>query len=79
MIPRAETVPAHEEINMFTVSVSRDLYRYEIHSLIKAFYPEEEVRTYVEEPGAAPSFLRVIFSPEEIRLIPFCCSSPKKR
>ena len=53
---------------MFTVSVSRDLYRYEIHSLIKAFYPEEEVRTYVEEPGAAPSFLRVIFSPEEIRL-----------
>ena len=53
---------------MFTVSVSRDLYRYEIHSLIKAFYPEEEVRTYVEEPGTAPSFLRVIFSTEEIRL-----------
>ena len=53
---------------MLTVSVSRDLYRYEIHSLIKAFYPEEEVRTYVEEQSTAPSFLRAVFAPDEIRL-----------
>jgi coproporphyrinogen dehydrogenase HemZ len=30
------------------VSENIDLYRYEIHSLVKAFYPEEEVRVVVE-------------------------------
>lgn len=34
---------------MLLVSENIDLYRYEIHSLVKAFYPEEEVRVLVDE------------------------------
>ena len=31
------------------VLINRELYRYEIHSLVKAFYPEEDVKVLVGE------------------------------
>ena len=36
------------------VSVNRELYRYEIHSLVKAFYPAEDVDVRVAEDDAIP-------------------------
>ncbi|MCR4589042.1 MAG: coproporphyrinogen dehydrogenase HemZ [Lachnospiraceae bacterium] len=47
---------------MITVSLNRDLYAYDIHSLIKAFYPECDVKVFVASekdytPGEGePSF-----------------------
>ncbi len=35
---------------MITAIVNRELYRYEIHSLLKAFYPREEVKVLTPEP-----------------------------
>ena len=39
-----------------------ELYRYEIHSLLKAFYPQETVKVFVGEPDLRkypePAFLR---------------------
>ncbi|WP_130836536.1 coproporphyrinogen dehydrogenase HemZ [Lachnoclostridium sp. Marseille-P6806] len=47
---------------MKIATVNKDLYRYEIHALIKAFYPEEDVKVFVfadspegELPGSADS------------------------
>ena len=43
-----------------------ELYRYEIHSLLKAFYPQETVKVFVGEPDVGkypdPAFLRAEFS-----------------
>lgn len=49
-----------------------ELYRYEIHSLLKAFYPQETVKVFAGEPDIRkypdPVFLRVNFSPESIEM-----------
>ncbi|MCI2049155.1 MAG: coproporphyrinogen dehydrogenase HemZ [Lachnospiraceae bacterium] len=55
---------------MLTATVNLDLYRYEIHSLIKEFYPEETVKVEVTAPETempAP-FLSVFFAPDAIRI-----------
>lgn len=57
------------------ITVNKDQYRYEIHSLVKAFYPQEDVKVIVEgDPHGAKAlaqepvpFFRVTFSPEGIR------------
>ena len=65
---------------MITAIVNTDLYRYEIHSLLKAFYPREEVKvlTQADADGnrkyqqiARDPFLRVSFEEDGIRLA-FC-------
>lgn len=38
---------------MIDISVSKEKYIYDIHSLVQAFYPGEEVRVRAEEAGAA--------------------------
>lgn len=47
-----------------------ELYRYEIHSLLKAFYPQETVKVFVGEPDVRkypePAFLRVCFENDHI-------------
>lgn len=47
-----------------------ELYRYEIHSLLKAFYPQETVKVFVGEPDIRkypdPAFLRVEFEEDHI-------------
>ena len=52
--------------------VNIELYRYEIHSLLKAFYPQETVKVFVGEPDVRkypePAFLRVDFLPERIEM-----------
>lgn len=66
---------------MLLVSENTDLYRYEIHSLVKAFYPEEEVKVLVdedanserrrktaEESEAARELLRIVFAQDTITL-----------
>ena len=49
-----------------------DLYRYEIHSLLKAFYPQETVKVFVGEPDVRkypdPAFLRAEFEEDYIRM-----------
>ncbi len=49
-----------------------ELYRYEIHSLLKAFYPREQVKVFVGEPDVRkypePAFLRVDFQPDHIEM-----------
>ncbi|MBQ4303368.1 MAG: coproporphyrinogen dehydrogenase HemZ, partial [Lachnospiraceae bacterium] len=59
---------------MLIASVNIELYRYEIHSLIKAFYPEEDVKVLVEgapvkgagreEAARTAPFMTVHFSPD---------------
>ncbi len=66
---------------MLLVSENIDLYRYEIHSLVKAFYPEEEVKVLVDEDAnsekrrktaeanaAANELLRIEFSQDQMTL-----------
>lgn len=36
---------------MFAVRINRAQYEYDIHSLVKAFYPQEQVKVYVTEDG----------------------------
>ena len=47
-----------------------ELYRYEIHSLLKAFYPQETVKVFVGEPDVRkypePAFLRVNFLEDSV-------------
>lgn len=70
---------------MITAIVNLDLYRYEIHSLIKAFYPQEEVKVLLEEDAgkwkyqqiAREPFLRVVFAEEGVTAV-FCDGSEKK-
>ena len=49
-----------------------ELYRYEIHSLLKAFYPQETVKVFVGEPDLRkypdPAFLRAEFSKNYIEM-----------
>ena len=49
-----------------------ELYRYEIHSLLKAFYPQETVKVFVGEPDAGrypdPAFLRADFEEDHIEM-----------
>ena len=49
-----------------------ELYRYEIHSLLKAFYPQETVKVFVGEPDLRkypePAFLRADFSESSIEM-----------
>ena len=49
-----------------------ELYRYEIHSLLKAFYPQETVKVFVGEPDVRkypdPAFLRAEFEEDYIRM-----------
>ena len=49
-----------------------ELYRYEIHSLLKAFYPQETVKVFVGEPDVRkypePAFLRVEFNRDYIEM-----------
>lgn len=49
-----------------------ELYRYEIHSLLKAFYPSETVKVFVGEPDRRrfpdPVFLEVFFGPGKVKM-----------
>ena len=49
-----------------------ELYRYEIHSLLQAFYPQEKIKVFVGEPDVrkypGPAFLRVDFSADRIEM-----------
>ena len=61
---------------MLLIEENIDLYRYEIHSLVKAFYPAEDVKVLVEnDPNSEKIrkehpdiFLRVTMLPEKIEL-----------
>ncbi|MDO5477140.1 MAG: coproporphyrinogen dehydrogenase HemZ [Eubacteriales bacterium] len=68
---------------MITAIVNIDLYRYEIHSLLKAFFPQEDVKvlTKADAEGnrkyreiAKDPFLSVEYAPEEVALS-FCDGS----
>ena len=60
-----------------------ELYRYEIHSLLKAFYPQETVKVFVGEPDVRkypdPAFLRAEFSEKyiEMSLLPEGAPDPE--
>ena len=71
---------------MITVIVNIDLYRYEIHSLLKAFYPREDVKVLTEADAAGSRkyqqiarepFLRVVFAEKNITLS-FCDGSDQR-
>lgn len=61
---------------MLRVDENIDLYRYEIHSLVKAFYPSEEVKVCVDGDVGAEKvralcpevFLRIVLEPDGITL-----------
>ena len=63
-------------IYMMLIVTNQDLYRYEIHSLVKAFYPQEDVRVVVDGSekarklgGGAEPFLHVLMEEGGIMLI----------
>ncbi len=63
-------------IYMMLIVTNQDLYRYEIHSLVKAFYPQEDVRVVVDGSekarklgGGAETFLHVLMEESGITLI----------
>lgn len=65
---------------MITAIENIELYRYEIHSLLKAFYPQEDVKVLTEADAAGnrryqqiakEPFLRVVFAEKSVS-IAFC-------
>lgn len=60
--------------------VNKELYRYEIHSLLKAFYPKETVKVFIGEPDVRkypePAFLRVQFGEDEVAMSLFPEGAP---
>lgn len=71
---------------MITAIVNIELYRYEIHSLLKAFYPQEDVKVLTEadaatnrkyEQIAKEPFLRVFFADKTVTLS-FCDGSDRR-
>jgi oxygen-independent coproporphyrinogen-3 oxidase len=48
---------------MITAIVNRELYRYEIHSLLKAFYPREEVKVLTQEAAQSRKYQRIAQDP----------------
>lgn len=76
---------------MLLVSENIDLYRYEIHSLVKAFYPEEEVKVLVDEDANskrhrmaakehadARELLRIEFARDKMTLHFAACDAAKE-
>ena len=68
---------------MITAIVNIELYRYEIHSLLKAFYPQEDVKVITRadvatnrkyQQIAKEPFLRVVFADKDVTLA-FCDGS----
>ncbi|MBQ9613316.1 MAG: coproporphyrinogen dehydrogenase HemZ [Lachnospiraceae bacterium] len=51
------------------VTQNSELYRYEVHSLVKAFFPAEEVKVIIAEEMTPESAFGVFFSREKIRLL----------
>lgn len=71
---------------MITAIVNIELYRYEIHSLLKAFYPTEDVKVLTQEDAAGnrkyrqiakEPFLRVVFA-EKLVAVSFCDGSGER-
>ena len=57
---------------MITVKLNKPEFEYDIHSLIKAFYPGETVRVTAEEKACGEPLLwemRITYLPECIRII----------
>ncbi len=57
---------------MITVKLNKPEFEYDIHSLIKAFYPGETVRVTAEEKACGEPLLwemRITYLPERIRII----------
>lgn len=59
---------------MIAVSLNQDNYTYDIHSLVKAFYPNQEVKVFVEGEKDCQSdeglpFIRIIFRTESIEAV----------
>ena len=46
---RSSTIPTASK-KMIIVTLNEDRYAYDIHSLVKAFYPEQEIKVFVKEP-----------------------------
>lgn len=67
---------------MFVVKINEAKYEYDIHSLVKAFYPEEEVKVLTPETGEEKTReltpntkMEVTFQKEDIKIL-FLGSSP---
>ena len=44
---RSSTIPTASK-KMIIVTLNEDRYAYDIHSLVKAFYPEQEIKVFVK-------------------------------
>ena len=71
---------------MITVIENIELYRYEIHSLLKAFYPREDVKVLTAGDAAGnrkyqqiakEPFMRVVFADSEVT-VSFCDGSDSR-
>ena len=51
---------------MQIIYIKEDKFQYDIHSLYKAFYPDQDVRVIIGEPGTAPDKERDITDKDEI-------------
>lgn len=58
-------LPHEKEFIMIVVTLNEDKYAYDIHSLVKAFYPEQDVKVFAEgekdltsDPGLPAFFVR---------------------
>ena len=54
---------------MQVIYIKEDIFQYDIHSLYKAFYPEEEVRVIIGEMGSVPDKEQDISPSDEISFI----------
>ncbi len=54
---------------MQIIYIKEDKFQYDIHSLYKAFYPDQEIRVIIGEPGTAPEKEKDITDKDEISYV----------
>ncbi len=54
---------------MQAIYIKEDKFQYDIHSLYKAFYPDQEIRVIIGEPGTAPEKEKDITDKDEISYV----------
>ena len=53
---------------MITILINKPEFEYDIHSLVKAFYPEEDVKVYCGEEAGEGMVFRIDFEENGMRM-----------
>ena len=64
---------------MITILINKPEFEYDIHSLVKAFYPEEDVKVYCGEEAGEGMVFRIDFEENGMRMRLWCVGGMRCR